>query len=215
VGWLATMTPEQRKEMRKLVGTWRQRAKASNFGLLYGQQAAGLHRYAQQSYGVEWTLEEAKRTREVWFDGYPDIYYWQTVTDVVSGRWLAYGKKYYARDRYRGGEPRLDKGISRVSSTLSGRPLATFDRTNTLNYADQGSGAEIALRALSLLPEEWRQKVVNFVHDEIMLEVPEIEAERAAEALRNAMIEAGDWLLGPYNIPTEVDVAISKTWPKG
>ncbi len=215
IGWLASMSPEQRKEMRKVVGTWRQRAKAANFGLLYGQQAAGLHRYAQQSYGVEWTPEEAKRTREVWFDGYPDIYYWQTVTDVVSGRWLAYGKKYYARDRYRGGEPRLDKGLSRASSTLSGRPLATFDRTNTLNYADQGSGAEIALRAVNLLPEEWKKCVVNFVHDELLLEVPEADAERAAEALRNAMIRAGDWLLGPFGIPTEVEVGIGRTWPKG
>jgi len=75
IGWLAGMASEEMKQMRKLVGVWRQRAKAANFGLLYGQQAAGLHRYAQQSYGVQWTLEEATHTREIWFSSYPDIHF--------------------------------------------------------------------------------------------------------------------------------------------
>ncbi len=215
IEWLAGMTPEQRKEMRQVVGVWRQRAKAANFGLLYGQQAKGLHRYGQQSYGIQWSIEEAEHTREAWFNGYPDIHYWQVVTDIVSGRWLKYGKKYYTKNRYRGGEPELSLGLSRVSSTLSGRPLATFDRTDILNYQDQGSGAEIALKAMNLLPEEYQQCIVNFVHDELMLEVSESEAERASEALREAMIRAGDWLLGQYGIPTEVDVAVGRTWPKG
>jgi DNA polymerase I-like protein with 3'-5' exonuclease and polymerase domains len=57
--------------------------------------------------------------------------------------------------------------------------------------------------------------VVNFVHDEILLEVAESDAERAAEALKTAMVQAGDWLLGPYGIPTEVEVAVGRTWPKG
>jgi len=129
----------------------------------------------------------------------------------VDKRWT---NGYLARNKY---SRRIEVKNSpiRVSSTLSGRPLSTLDRTSILNHQDQGSGAEIALKAINMLPEEWRRRVVNFVHDEIMLEVPETEAERAAAALKTAMVAAGDWLLGPFGIPTEVDVAIGKPGRRG
>jgi len=206
IGWLAGMSPEQRKEIRRIVGTWRQRAKASNFGLLYGQGAKGLYHYGRQNYGIQWTLEEAEQTRNIWFRSYPGIHFWQLTTDLVDKRWTESGY-YLARNRY---SRRIErkKAPVREATTLSGRPLSTLDRTSILNHQDQGSGAEIALKAVNLLPEKYRKCIVNFIHDEVMLEVAEAEAEKAAEALRDAMVRAGDWLLGPFGIPTEVEVEI-------
>src|SRR5215212_4119260 len=51
-------------------------AKAVNFGLLYGQGAAGLREYARNKYGVRMTLEEAKRYRRRFFQTYPGLKAW-------------------------------------------------------------------------------------------------------------------------------------------
>lgn len=48
----------------------RQLAKASNFGLVYGQQAKGFARYAKNKYGVDMSLEEAEANRNAFFGKY-------------------------------------------------------------------------------------------------------------------------------------------------
>jgi DNA polymerase I len=51
-------------------------AKATNFGLLYGQSAAGLKTYAKNSYGVTMTDEEAMQFREAFFNEYQGLAAW-------------------------------------------------------------------------------------------------------------------------------------------
>ena len=58
----------------------RQMAKAVNFGLLFGQGAAGLQRYAKSSYGVDLTATEAEKARTAFFRAYPGLSRWQTET---------------------------------------------------------------------------------------------------------------------------------------
>src|SRR5262249_60479586 len=60
----------------------RQLAKAVAFGLLYGMGAKGLRNYAQQSYGVALTLEEAKRHRATFFSTYPGLKRWHEETQA-------------------------------------------------------------------------------------------------------------------------------------
>ena len=114
----------------------------------------------------------------------------------------------------------------RVSRTASGR-LYRFrfdeaDRTqiaaaqrNAKNFPIQGTSADILKRALRLLHDAIRgtsAKLVNTVHDEIILECDASEAEATADRLEKAMCAAG----GEYvkKVPVKVDVKIADEWVK-
>ena len=60
----------------------RQLAKALNFGLLYGQSAEGLVRYAKTSYGVEMTEKQAAKTRAVFFKHYDGLARWHAKANL-------------------------------------------------------------------------------------------------------------------------------------
>lgn len=84
--------------------------------------------------------------------------------------------------------------------------------TSGANYQDQGSGAEIAFRALAALPPDVQDMVVNFVHDEIVLECPNERVEEVTATLEKTMIGAADSLLLTFGIPTEVESAVGDCW---
>jgi DNA polymerase I-like protein with 3'-5' exonuclease and polymerase domains len=81
------------KSEKEIANEDRQLAKALNFGLLYGQSAEGLVRYAKTSYGVEMTEKQAAKTRAVFFKHYDGLAFWHAkawgeveCTEVVEGR---------------------------------------------------------------------------------------------------------------------------------
>jgi DNA polymerase-1 len=55
----------------------RQLAKAVNFGLLFGQGAKGLKKYASTTYGVTLSEKEAAAHKKSWFQSYPAFAKWQ------------------------------------------------------------------------------------------------------------------------------------------
>jgi DNA polymerase I-like protein with 3'-5' exonuclease and polymerase domains len=59
-------------------------AKAVNFGLLYGQSAAGLKTYAKNSYGVTMTDEEAVQFREAFFNEYDGLRAWHETSRAAA-----------------------------------------------------------------------------------------------------------------------------------
>lgn len=190
----------------------RQAAKAVNFGALYGQQAAGLHRQGVTGYGLSWTPEDAAIARAAWFRLYPEIGLWQ---------WLlaeCYREKWDILDPYNVNSFRLKTdnktGAGKVywGSTLSGRKTVSPKLTAAANFQDQGTGAEIALHALATLPENVSRYLVNFVHDELVLEVPEAEVPSVQAVVEKTMIEAADRYLLPYGVPTEVESAVGDYW---
>ena len=148
----------------------RQAAKAVNFGLIFGMGAAGLQQYAAQSYGVDMTLEEAKKFRDSFFNAYAGISWWHHDLKV---------------------------GTFWEGRTLTGRKFLFSPRSGVADMANtpvQGTAADILKRALGLLFEEivgrdW--KIVGIVHDEILMEVPETEALEAAAHLKTVMERAG------------------------
>jgi DNA polymerase-1 len=151
----------------------RQLAKAVIFGLLYGQGAPGLAAYAKRQYNVEMSIEEAEKHRENLFRTYKGLRNWQKQTGRITQ-------------------------ITQKISTPCGR-VRDFSRerlgysyTAALNLPIQGAAAEITLCALiriaSFICEDCR--LVNVVHDEILLEVKEEKAEEFAEKAKAAMEEA-------------------------
>jgi len=167
----------------------RQAAKAVNFGLLYAMGARGLQDYAAEQYGVAMTLPEAERFHARFFEAYAGIAAWQR---ALAARPPA------------------------ESRTLSGRriPLPPATPLSTLcNLPVQGTAADIVKIALGELSRELagsRVRIVAAVHDEILLEAPEEDAERVAALLRRVMEEAESGLL--RKVPAAAEVATARSW---
>ena len=139
----------------------RQAAKAINFGLLYGQGAVGLAHYAKSNYGVKMSEAAAAKYRSTFFKTYPGIKRWQEQTARTSEHTL--------RAVTPGG--RIRDFTKSVMVTATRR---------VLNTPIQGGAAEIILATLAVLEKHLAgldAKLVNIVHDELVLEVDEADAD--------------------------------------
>jgi hypothetical protein len=158
-----------------------------NFGLLYGMGAPRLRSYAKFAYGVEMTDEEAVAYRERFFETYSGLrrWHWSQPDGVIETRTLA-GRRRLAVERF----------------------------TEKLNSGVQGAGADGLKLALGLL-HETRDAVpsaapILVVHDEIVLECDERDAERAREWLERCMRDGMGELL--KRVPVEVEGQIGRDW---
>jgi DNA polymerase-1 len=114
----------------------------------------------------------------------------------------------------------------RTARTASGRLLRLrFDENDRqqvssakrygVNMPIQGTSADILKRALRLLHDDIRgtsAKLVNIVHDEIVVECDAAEAESTAEKLTSAMTRAGSEFV--KKVPIKVDAHIADEWSK-
>jgi DNA polymerase-1 len=151
----------------------RQAAKAVNFGLLYGQGAEGLARYAKATYGVAMTKQDATRARDAFFNTYPGLRRWQQETARNAERTLMVA---------------TPGGRIRDFSKESGG----YRYTEALNTPIQGGAAEVMLAALGRLEDHLcgiDAKLVNVIHDELVLEVSRSDASRARAAVEKTMVE--------------------------
>ena len=176
-------------QAKQVTSEQRQAAKAVNFGLIFGMGAAGLQQYAAQSYGVDMTLEDAKRFRDSFFRAYAGIGWWHH--DLKTGSFT---------------EGRTLTGRKFLFSPQSGVAILA-------NTPVQGTAADILKRALGLLfrrleGKDW--KIAGIVHDEILMEVPEAEAQEAAETLKEVMEQAGRDILP--SVPCVAEAKTADSW---
>ena len=160
-------------------------AKTANFGLIYGMSAASLSRKVKVKYGLSMSLEEAIIFRNKYFRTYSGVLGFQDKM-LKSDEIVTAGGRHWTN---------LEAGSIRK-----------------YNYPVQGTAAEGLKEALAILlsriKENWL--LVNVVHDEIVLEVPEKEADSAAEVLEESMIEGMRRLI--QDVPVIVDVKSSEHW---
>ena len=86
---------------------------------------------------------------------------------------------------------------------------------NGKNAPIQGTSADILKRALRLLKDELRgssAQIVNIIHDEIVVEVDEVEARDIAQKVERAMCAAGEEYL--QTVPVKVETQIACQWAK-
>jgi DNA polymerase-1 len=179
----------------------RQLAKAVNFGLLYGMSPQGLLKYARAKYSVELSEAEAKQAHRSFFKTYPALQAWHErliaelercgPEGVYEARTL-FGRRRFLR-AYKAGWPNL---------------------TEAANFQVQGLAADGLKRAMALMwqrREECPEAVpVLFVHDEVVIEVPEGRAEAAREWLIGCMRDGMQPLA--EEVPIEVEAVIATTW---
>jgi DNA polymerase I-like protein with 3'-5' exonuclease and polymerase domains len=167
----------------------RQLAKGINFGLVYGMSAFGLHRTLKTGYGIDISNAESEQFRNRFLESYPGIRRWHE--EQVSRHKIS----------SRGGRSWSDLPKPRQSGWR-----------HRLNYPVQATGAEGLKEALALLVDslhdDW--KLVNVIHDEVVLEVPEAEADRAAEFVQACMVDGMKCLL--ESVPVDVTITVANAW---
>lgn len=177
------------KDINKVTKEERQAAKAVNFGLLYAMGARGLQLYAQNSYGVEMTNQQAVDFRQRFFEVYQGIASWQKELGTSSLKEIR---------------------------TLNGRLRIWEDHpkiTELFNTPIQGTAADIMKQAMAMsFPYLNRNNVhlIGTVHDEILLESPQEKAQEISHFLKETMIKAGKKFI--QQVPIEVDIAIATNW---
>ncbi|MBV9489473.1 MAG: hypothetical protein JO069_07085 [Verrucomicrobia bacterium] len=172
----------------------RQLAKAVNFGLLYGQSAAGLVRYARTNYGVELAEAAAARIRREFFKHYRGLAAWHR-SAREKGAETTEGRTVIGRRR------------------LLGEGASDWERFQAqVNYVVQGScadGLKCALVDLAAqLPSQAR--LIGTVHDEVLVECPRADAYTVLTSVREAMLEACRRLFEGLSV--EVEGKLCETW---
>lgn len=173
----------------------RQLAKAVNFGLLYGQSARGLVRYAKASYGVELSEKRAHEIRDRFFRAYGGLQRWhRRCMDLANSH-----ETFDAR-------------------TLAGRRRIlpegnTWPRfTDLVNTPVQGTSADAIKHALILLHGRLPEgaHIVATIHDEIVVECREQDAEEVLAITKTAMLDGMKQLA--KDCPVDVEGGIGATW---
>ena len=179
---LEEITPEQRS-----------RAKAVNFGIVYGQQAFGL------AQNLSITRGEAQALIDTYYAAYPGVRRYLDDT-VARARELGYAETMYGRRR-----PVPDI----ASNNFNQRAFA--ERT-AMNHPMQGSAADIIkiamARVRAALDEGgFTAKLVLQIHDELDLEVPKAELDAVAELVKATMEGVVE-----LRVPLLADVSWGPTW---
>lgn len=174
----------------------RQRAKAINFGLVYGMGAAAL----ATSLGVP--VDEGERLLQQYFKTFPRI------KDHLEGSVQTALQKGYA-------ETILGRRLVFDKETLEG-PNARGELSRIAkNMPIQGTSADMTKLAMvrvheRLVDEHPGAGLVNTIHDELVVECDEAEGEKVAKAVRAEMEDAHKALL--KTVPPLVEVHVGPHW---
>lgn len=179
--------------LSEVTPTLRSRAKAVNFGIVYGISAFSL----AQDIGV-WP-SEAKTYMDAYMEKYHGVRdYMKNI--VVQAREDGYVSTLFGRRREL---PELK------SSNFN---MRSFGERVALNMPIQGTAADIIKLAMvnvqkRLSAEGMKSRLILQVHDELIVECPEGEADKAAEILRQEMENAVS-----LAVPLTVDVHAGHSW---
>jgi DNA polymerase-1 len=187
---LHTLTARRLTGREEVTAQERQLAKPVNFGLIYGLSAKSLRKKAKAEYGVDLSEADARRYCDSFFAAYPAFRRWHrqlrgsrsTETRTVLGRRVLV-------------KPDLFHGAR-------------------ANYAVQGTGGDGVKVALALLWERRHEVPGAFpvlaVHDEVVVECDQEQADAVKEWLKRAMVDAMAPLIAP--VPVEVEAKVAPTW---
>jgi DNA polymerase-1 len=175
----------------------RRRAKAINFGIIYGISAFGL----ANQLGIG--REEAGAYIKTYFERFPGIgaYMEAKKAEVRAHGFVTtlFGRKVNIRE---------------IKASSAGQ--RAFAERAAINAPIQGSAADIIRRAMVRMPGALAEaglsaRMLLQVHDELVFEAPEAEAETAAALIRSIMEKAAEPAVS-LSVPLTVDARWGKTW---
>jgi DNA polymerase I len=180
---LAEVTKDQRRH-----------AKAINFGLIYGMSPFGLTRTTNL------TLAEAENFVKAYFQEFPGV---KAYLDGIrrSAAEFGYVETLLGRKRY----------FPQLKNPATAQVRSRAER-EAINAPIQGTAADILKIAMIQLPGAIKEKSLKAimlvqVHDELLLECPEVELQETIQLIQQVMENAFK-----IAIPLETDVAYGKNW---
>ena len=178
-------------------GETRRRAKAINFGIIYGISAFGLAR--QLSIG----RAEAGQYIGAYFEKFPGI---QAYMDEA---------KQFAKDN-QFVKTLFGRKIHIQQIASSNGAVRAFAERQAINAPIQGSAADIIKRAMIRLPdalaaEKLDAEMLLQVHDELIFEVPDEQADRAKDVIIGVMQSAHQPVLD-LSVPLIVEAGMATSW---
>jgi DNA polymerase-1 len=175
----------------------RRRAKAINFGIIYGISPFGLARQLSIPQG------DAKAYIEAYFERYPGIRAYMDDTKAFA-RANGYVETIFGRRCHLG-------GINERNPARRG-----FAERQAINAPLQGSAADIIKRAMirmqpALDEAKLGARMLLQVHDELIFEVPEAEVEKTSTIVKTVM-EKATYPALELSVPLTVDVGTGYNW---
>lgn len=171
----------------------RSRAKAVNFGIVYGQQAYGL------SQSLHISMAEARDMIDRYYEAYPGV---RTFLDnvVARAKQTGYAETMYGRRRY-------------IPELKAKNPqLRGFGERTAMNHPMQGTAADIIKIAMArvsrrLEEEGFAAHMILQVHDELDFECPVDEVERLTAMVQDVMEHVVD-----LRVPLIAEASTGITW---
>lgn len=171
----------------------RSRAKAVNFGIVYGQQAYGL------SQSLHISMAEARDMIDRYYEAYPGV---RTFLDnvVARAKQTGYAETMYGRRRH-------------IPELKAKNPqLRGFGERTAMNHPMQGTAADIIKIAMArvsrrLEEEGFAARMILQVHDELDFECPVNEVERLTTMVRDVMEHVVD-----LRVPLIAEASTGITW---
>ena len=183
--------------VKDMPGEVRRRAKAINFGIIYGISAFGL---ANQ---LAIPREEAGAYIKKYFERFPGIRDYMEETKAFAKKngyvLTLFGRKCHYPD-----------------ITAANPSLRAFNERAAINARLQGSAADIIRRAMvriepALTRAKLNAKMLLQVHDELIFEVPEGEVEKTLPIVKRVMEDAPMPALS-LSVPLQVDARAAHNW---
>lgn len=171
----------------------RSKAKAVNFGIIYGQSAFGL------AENLNISRTEAKEIIDNYFTQYPKVREYMD-TAIARARELGYVETIMQRRRYL-------PDINSANAVVRG-----FAERNAINAPIQGSAADIIKLAMIRVHNKIQEqglmsRLILQVHDELVFDVPKKELETMKNLVREEMQNAIE-----FGVPLIVDVNSGVNW---
>jgi DNA polymerase I-like protein with 3'-5' exonuclease and polymerase domains len=188
------------KEEQKLL---RYRAKAVNFGFIYGMRAKKFQRYAKTDYGVDLTPEEADRYYNLYHRTYKGIKRWhdKRISEVHQNGFVT------SLHGFRRNLPSIYSNDSMIQAGAE---------RNAINSPIQGFGSDLGVLAIARIARQVDPEIicpVAFIHDDVVLQVKDGHEEEALNmllwVLNNPPLEQLFGIKSPIPILAEPDIGTS------
>ena len=175
----------------------RRRAKAINFGIIYGISGFGLARQLSIPQG------EARDYIKAYFERFPGI-----------RAYMDEAKQFAKVNHYV--ETLFGRRIHIPQIEDKNQAVRAFAERQAINAPIQGSAADIIKRAMIRLPAALRVENIDAdmllqVHDELIFEVPEDQTDKAVAAITRIMEEAAAPVLS-LKVPLVAEAGIADSW---
>ena len=186
-------------DIKKVDQNIRRKAKAINFGIIYGISQYGLAKQIMVS------INEAEEFLTSYFLKFPEIKEYMNST-IKFCRKSGYVNNIFGRRTHINGIN--DKNYN----------VRNFQERAAINAPIQGSASEIMRLAMIRLVKRFKSlkdvksKILLQIHDELIFEVPNVEIKEICNAVKEEMISVVKSDLHAFSIPLTVDINSGDNW---